>query len=245
MAQVVIVTGGAGGIGSAVCRALAQDGLNVAIADFNINAAIQLADDIRNEGGDALALRVDVGEKASVDSMTETVLGRYGQIDFLVNGAGVRTLAPILRMTEEEWDWVLKINLKGVFLCSQVVGAHMLTRKEGRIINIASGRGVVGGRGERGESHYAASKGGVIAFTKSLSKELAPHSILVNAIAPGRTDTSMARGAYTEEEWKKVASLPPLMGGLTRKEEIVGLIRYLFSDAARYVTGQLFLLRTP
>ncbi len=158
MAQVVIVTGGAGGIGSAVCRALAQDGLKVAIADFNTDAAIQLAEDIRKEGGDALALRVDVGEKASVDSMTETVLGRYGQIDFLLNVAGVRTLAPILRMTEEEWDWVLKINLKGVFLCSKVVGAHMLARKEGRIINIASGRGVVGGRGGRGESHYAASK---------------------------------------------------------------------------------------
>jgi len=245
MAQVVIVTGGAGGIGSAVCKALAQDGLNVAIADFNTDAAIQLADEIRKEGGESLALQADVGEKASVNSMAEKVIERYGQIDFLLNGAGVRTIAPIMHMTEEEWDRVLKINLKGVFLCSQVVGAHMLARKEGRIINIASGRGVVGGRGERGESHYAASKGGVIAFTKSLSKELAPHSILVNAIAPGRTDTSMAREAYTEEEWKKVASLPPLMGGLTRKEEIVGLIRYLFSDAARYVTGQLFLLRTP
>jgi NAD(P)-dependent dehydrogenase (short-subunit alcohol dehydrogenase family) len=245
MAQVVIVTGGAGGIGSAVCRALAQDGLKVAIADFNTDAATQLSDDIRKEGGDALSLRVDVGEKASVDSMTETVLERYGQIDFLLNVAGVRTLAPILQMTEEEWDWVLKINLKGVFLCSKVVGAHMLARKEGRIINIASGRGVVGGRGGRGESHYAASKAGVIAFTKSLAKELAPHSILVNAIAPGRTDTAMARGGYTEGEWKKVAALSPLMGGLTRKEEIVGLIRYLLSDAARYVTGQFFLLRTP
>ena len=245
MAQAVIVTGGAGGIGSAVCRALAQDGLNVAIADFNTDAAIQLADDIRKEGGDALALQADVGEKASVNSMTETVLERYGQIDFLLNVAGVRTIAPILHMTEEEWDWVLKINLKGVFLCSQVVGAHMLARKEGRIINIASGRGVVGGRGDRGESHYAASKAGVIAFTKSLAKELAPHSILVNAIAPGRTDTSMARGGYTEGEWKKVEALSPLMGGLTRKEEIVGLIRYLLSDAARYVTGQFFLLRTP
>ncbi len=217
----------------------------MAIADFNTDAAIQLADDIRQEGGDALALQADVGEKASVISMAENVLERYGQIDFLLKGAGVRTIAPIMHMTEEEWDWVLKINLKGVFLCSQVVGAHMLARKEGRIINIASGRGVVGGRGERGESHYAASKGGVIAFTKSLAKELAPHNILVNAIAPGRTDTSMARAGYTEGEWKKVEALSPLMGGLTRKEEIVGLIRYLLSDAACYVTGQFFLLRTP
>ena len=180
--------------------------------------------------------------KGGVIAFTKSIAKELAPHSILVNAiAPGRTDTSMCAPT----TWVLKINLKGVFLCSQVVGAHMLARKEGRIINIASGRGVVGGRGERGESHYAASKGGVIAFTKSIAKELAPHSILVNAIAPGRTDTSMARGAYTEGEWKKVASLPPLMGGLTRKEEIVGLIRYLFSDAARYVTGQLFLLRTP
>ncbi|NIO11153.1 MAG: SDR family oxidoreductase, partial [Deltaproteobacteria bacterium] len=227
------------GIGSAVCKALAQDGLSVAVADFNGDAAVQLTDEIRKEGGESLAVETDVGDKAKVNSLVEKVIDRYGQVDFLINGAGIRTIHPILDMTEEEWDRVIEINLKGVFLCSQIVGAHMRSRNQGRIINIASGRGVVGGRGERGESHYAASKGGVIAFTKSAANELARHNILVNAIAPGRTDTSMARGAYTETEWEKVAALPPLMGGLTRKEEIVGLIRYLISDAACYVTGQL------
>ncbi|MFQ5850384.1 MAG: SDR family NAD(P)-dependent oxidoreductase [Candidatus Binatia bacterium] len=242
MAQVVVVTGGAGGIGSVICRELARDGLHVVIADFNGEAGIQLAKEIRQEGGEALALQVDVGDKASVKGMTEKVLERHGQIDFLINGAGVRTIAPVQDMTEEEWDWVLRINLKGVFLCSQAVAAHMLKRKEGRIISIASGRGVAG---QPKCSHYAASKAGVIAFSKSLAKELAPHNILVNAIAPGRTDTAMARAGYTEEEWKTVKAASPLMGGLTRKEEIVGLIRYLVSDSTRYVTGQLFLLRTP
>ncbi|MEE8074031.1 MAG: SDR family NAD(P)-dependent oxidoreductase [Candidatus Binatia bacterium] len=242
MAQVVIVTGGAGGIGSAICRAMAQDKHRVVIADFNEEGAAQLANDISKEGGDALALQVDVGDKASVIGMTGKVLERYGQIDFLINGAGVRTIVPVQDMPEEQWDRVIRINLKGVFLCSQAVAAHMVERKEGRIINIASGRGVAG---QPKCSHYAASKAGVIAFTKSLATELAPNNVLVNAIAPGRTDTAMARAGATEEQWKQAQTIPPLLGGLTGKEEITGLIRYLLSDSTRYVTGQLFLLRTP
>ena len=112
------------------------------IADFNEEGAAELAGNISKEGGDALALQVDVGDKASVNGMTQKVLDRYGQIDVLINGAGVRTIVPVLDMPEEQWDWVIRINLKGVFLCSQAVAAHMVARKEGRIINIASGRGV-------------------------------------------------------------------------------------------------------
>jgi 3-oxoacyl-[acyl-carrier protein] reductase len=242
MAQVVIVTGGAGGIGSAICRAMAQDRLRVVIADFNGEGAAQLANKISKEGGDVLALQVDVGDKTSVRDMTGKVLARYGQIDFLINGAGVRTIVPVQDMPEEQWDRVIRINLKGVFLCSQSVAAHMVERKEGRIINIASRRGVAG---QPKCSHYAASKAGVIAFTKSLALELAPVNVLVNAIAPGRADTAMARAGATDERWKEIQAIPPLMGGLTGKEEITGLIRYLLSDSTRYVTGQLFLLRTP
>ncbi len=242
MAQVVIVTGGAGGIGSAICRAMAQDKHRVVIADFNEEGAAQLASDISKEGGDALALQVDVGDKASVKGMTGKVLKRYGQIDFLINGAGVRTIVPVQDMPEEQWDRVIRINLKGVFLCSQAVAAHMVERKEGRIINVASGRGVAG---QPKCSHYAASKAGVIAFTKSLATELAPNNVLVNAIAPGRADTAMARQGATEEQWKEAQAIPPLLGGLTGKDEITGLIRYLLSDSTRYITGQLFLLRTP
>ncbi|MDP6559610.1 MAG: SDR family NAD(P)-dependent oxidoreductase [Candidatus Binatia bacterium] len=242
MAQVAIVTGGAGGIGSEICTALAQDGFQVAVADFNDEAAGQLSDRLKKEGKEALSVKVDVGDEASVAGMTQKVLERYGKIDLLLNGAGIMPRHPVLEISEEEWDRVLRINLKGTFLCSRAAAAHMVGRKEGRIINVASGRGVAGAPNA---AHYAASKAGVIAFTKTLAKELAPHNIIVNAIAPGRTDTPMARAGSTDEQWKESETISPLMGGLTKKEEIVGLIRYLLSDSSRFITGQLFLLRTP
>lgn len=242
MAQAAIVTGGAGGIGSAICRSLAENDLKVVVADFAEQAAMRLAEEIRKGGGEAVALQVDVGEGKSVGRMVEKSLENYHQIDFLINGAGVISRFPVEEMAEEEWDRVLRINLKGTFLCSQAVARHMVQRKEGRIISIASGRGVAG---QANAAHYSASKAGVIAFTKSLAMELAPHNILVNAIAPGATDTPMARGRSTEEEWRQREAVPPLMGGLTKKEEIVGLIRYLLSEPAKYITGQTFFLRTP
>lgn len=241
MARSIIVTGGAGGIGSAICRGLVADGLRVVIADFVGEAARSLAQELRR-GGEAVAVQVDVGDKASVERMVEQSLRSYSQIDFLLNGAGVMSRLPVQQMPEEEWDRVLRINLKGTFLCSQAVARHMVQRKEGRIVNIASGRGVAG---QARAAHYAASKAGVIAFTKSLALELAPHNVTVNAIAPGATDTAMSRSGMTEEDWKKREAVPPLMGGLTHKEEIVGLIRYLLSEPAKYLTGQTFFLRTP
>lgn len=243
MARAVIVTGGAGGIGSAISRALAEDGLKVVVADFDERAAQALAQEIRQGGAEAVSQKVDVADAASAGQMVRESAERFGQIDFLINGAGVMSRVPVVEMAEEEWDRVLRINLKGTFLCSQAAARHMIARKEGRIINIASGRGIAG---QPRAAHYAASKAGVIAFTKSLAAELAPYNIIVNAIAPGATDTPMSRaGVATEEEWKKREAVPPLMGGLTRKEEIVGLIRYLLSEPARYITGQTFLLRTP
>ena len=242
MSQVVIVTGGAGGIGSPICRGLAQDGLKVVVADFADQAGKSLAEEIGKQDGEAIFQKVDVGNKASVGQMVERTLKRYSQIDFLINGAGVMSRAPVQEMAEEEWDRVLRINLKGTFLCSQAVSRHMMQRKAGRIICVASGRGVAG---QPRAAHYAASKAGVIAFVKSLAVELAPHNVLVNAIAPGATDTPMSRAGSTEEEWKKREAVPPLMGGLTKKEEIIGLIRYLLSEPAKYITGQTFFLRTP
>jgi NAD(P)-dependent dehydrogenase (short-subunit alcohol dehydrogenase family) len=242
MAKVVIVTGGAGGIGSEICKGLSADGLNVVIADYAREAAEKTAAEVRNNGGAATAIQTDVGSKQSVHEMVNGALREYGRIDFLLNGAGVLTRVPVVDMPEEDWDRVLRINLKGTFLCSQAVAQHMIPKKEGRIISIASGRGVAG---QARAAHYAASKAGVIAFTKSLAMELAPHNITVNAIAPGATDTPMSRSGSTPEEFKKREAVPPLMDGLTTKEEIVGLIRYLLSDATRYVTGQTFFLRTP
>jgi NAD(P)-dependent dehydrogenase (short-subunit alcohol dehydrogenase family) len=242
VSQVIVVTGGAGGIGSEICRCLAADGLTVVVADYAKEAAEQVAADIRQAKGDAVAVQVDVGNKASVAEMMQQVLTQYGQVDILFNGAGIMTRIPVVELPEEEWDRVLRINLKGTFLCSQAAAKHMIPKKQGRIINIASGRGVAG---QARSAHYAASKAGVIAFTKSLAVELAPYDIPVNAICPGATDTPMSRAGSTPEEFKKREEVPPLMDGLTKKEEIVGLIRYLLSDATKYVTGQTFFLRTP
>ncbi len=242
MSQVVIVTGGAGGIGAPICRALAHDGMKVVVADFAEPEGNSLAEEIVRAGGAAIFQKVDVGEKTSVGKMVEKTLERFSRIDFLINGAGVISRAPVREMAEEDWDRVLRINLKGTFLCSQAVARPMTERRSGRILCLASGRGVAG---QPRAAHYAASKGGVIAFVKSLAIELAPDNVLVNAIAPGATDTAMARSGSTEEEWKKREAVPPLLGGLTTKEEIVGLVRYLFSEPAKHITGQTFFLRTP
>jgi NAD(P)-dependent dehydrogenase (short-subunit alcohol dehydrogenase family) len=242
MSQIVVVTGGAGGIGAPICRALAQDGMKVVVADFAEAAGKSLAEKIGKEGGEAIFQKVDVGDKASVLRMVAKALERFSRIDFLINGAGVISRAPVQEMAEEDWDRVLRINLKGTFLCSQAVARPMTEQRSGRILCLASGRGVAG---QPGAAHYAASKAGVIAFVKSLAAELAPDNVLVNAIAPGATDTAMSRSGSTEEEWKKREAVPPLLGGLTTKEEIVGLVRYLLSEPARHITGQTFFLRTP
>ena len=242
MSKVVIVTGGAGGIGSAICQGLAQDGLRVVVADMADQAGNALVEEIRRGGGDAVFQRVDVGDKASVEQMVQAALVHHSQIDFLINGAGVMPRTLVQDMKEEEWDRVLRINLKGTFLCSQAVLQPMMKQGAGRIICITSGRGVAG---QARAAHYAASKAGVMGFVKSLALEMAPHNISVNAIAPGATDTPMSRAGSTEEEWKKREAVPPLMGGFTTKEEIVGLLRYLLSEQARYLTGQTYFLRSP
>ncbi len=239
MSQVVIITGAAGGIGSAICTGLVSDGNRVVIADFDSTAAERLTKDL---GGGSLAVRVDVSNKKSVENMVSEARSRFGNIDVLLNGAGIMPRHQVKDISEEEWDRVLGTNLKGVFLCSQAVSGHMVERKQGRILSIASGRGVAGAAGA---AHYAASKAGVIAFTKSLADELAPHNVLVNALAPGRTDTPMSRAGTSEEEWKKRKAQSPLLGGFTPVEEIVGLVSYLISDATKNVTGQVFFLKTP
>lgn len=242
MPQVAIITGGAGGIGAPICRALAADGIKIVVADVAPDAGRALADEIGRAGGEALFVATDVGDPASARNMVELALARFGRIDFLINGAGVMSRAPVVEMAEAEWDRVIRINLTGTFLCSQAAARRMTERRSGRIVCIASGRGVAG---QPRAAHYAASKAGVIAFVKSLAAELAPHDVVVNAIAPGATDTAMSRAGSTVDEWKKREAVPPLMGGLTTKEEIVGLIRYLLSEPARFITGQTFLLRTP
>jgi NAD(P)-dependent dehydrogenase (short-subunit alcohol dehydrogenase family) len=242
MSKTILVTGGAGGICSEICRGMAADGLNVVVADFAKEGAEKVAAEIIANNGHAIAIQVDVGDPKSVASMMEKAVAQYGQVDYVFCGAGVMDRVPVLEMSEEIWDRLMRINLKGVFLCAQAAARHMIQRNEGRILSIASGRGVAG---QARSAHYAASKAGVIAFTKSLAMELAPNNITINCVCPGATDTPMSRIGFTEEQFKKREEVPPLMDGLTHKFEIVGLVRYLLSDAAKYITGQTYFLRTP
>jgi len=241
MSKTILVTGGAGGICSDICRGLASDGLKVVVADYAQDAAEKVAAEIRENNGDAMAVKVDVGDPASVAEMMSRAISKYGQIDYAFCGAGVMDRVAVIEMPEQVWDRLMRINLKGVFLCAQAAAKHMIPRKEGRILSIASGRGVAGAPRS---AHYAASKAGVIAFTKSLAVELAPDNITVNCVCPGATDTPMSRIGFTPEQFKKREEIPPLMDGLTHKFEIVGLVRYLLSDATKFVTGQTFFLRT-
>jgi NAD(P)-dependent dehydrogenase (short-subunit alcohol dehydrogenase family) len=242
MSKTILVTGGAGGICSDICRGLAADGLKVVVADYAHDAAEKVASEIRENNGDAMAVKVDVGDPVSVAEMMSRAIGKYGQIDYAFCGAGVMDRVPVIEMPEQVWDRLMRINLKGVFLCAQAAAKHMIPRREGRILSIASGRGVAGAPRS---AHYAASKAGVIAFTKSLAVELAPDNITVNCVCPGATDTPMSRIGFTPEQFKKREEIPALMDGLTHKFEIVGLVRYLLSDATKFVTGQTFFLRTP
>ena len=242
MSKTILVTGGAGGICSDICRGLAADGLKVVVADYAQDAAEKVAAEIRENNGDAMAVKVDVGDPASVAEMMSRAISKYGQIDYAFCGAGVMDRVAVIEMPEQVWDRLMRINLKGVFLCAQAAAKHMIPRKKGRILSIASGRGIAGAPRS---AHYAASKAGVIAFTKSLAVELAPDNITVNCVCPGATDTPMSRIGFTPEQFKKREEIPPLMDGLTHKFEIVGLVRYLLSDATKFVTGQTFFLRTP
>lgn len=241
MSKTILVTGGAGGICSEICRGMAADGLNVVVADFAKDAAAIVAAEINANKGNAIAVPVDVGDPKSVAAMMEQAVAKYGQVDYVFCGAGVMDRVAIVEMPEEMWDRLMRINLKGVFLCAQAAARHMIPRNEGRILSIASGRGVAG---QARSAHYAASKAGVIAFTKSLAMELAPNSITVNCVCPGATDTPMSRIGFSPDQFKKREEIPPLMDGLTHKFEIVGLVRYLLSDASKYITGQTFFLRT-
>ena len=242
MSKTILVTGGAGGICSDICRGLAADGLKVVVADYAQDAAEKVAAEIRENNGDAMAVKVDVGDPASVAEMMSRAISKYGQIDYAFCGAGVMDRVAVIEMPEQVWDRLMRINLKGVFLCAQAAAKHMIPRKEGRILSIASGRGVAGAARS---AHYAASKAGVIAFTKSLAVELAPDNITVNCVCPGATDTPMSRIGFTPEQFKKREEIPPLMDGLTHKFEIVGLVRYLLSDATKFVTVRLSFCAHP
>lgn len=233
--RVAIVTGGARGIGKAIGTALAKEGVDIVVADIDLPTAEETARAIEALGVEALALRVDVADRESVQRMVEAVLKRFGRIDILVNNAGICPLRPFEEISEEEWDRVLDVNLKGAFLCSQAVVKVLRRNGWGRIINIASVAGKIGG--VKVGAHYAASKGGMIALTLCLARQYAPYGITVNAIAPATVATDMIKSWPEEDKRELVASIP--LGRLGQPEDVAAAVVFLASDAASFITGEV------
>jgi 3-oxoacyl-[acyl-carrier protein] reductase len=232
--KVALITGGAQGIGKAVALLLARNGADLVISDINLAKAQETAKEVQANGRKALALKVDVANLEDVEQMVQTVLEEFHQIDILVNNAGIARDKLILRMTEEDWDAVLDVNLKGTFNCTKVVIRHMSKQKNGKIVNIAS---VVGEMGNAGQANYSASKAGVIGFTKTIAREFAKRGINVNAIAPGYIETPLTDtlSEKVKEELKRMIPLERL----GRPEDVAEAVLFLVSGASNYITGQV------
>ncbi|HEV8720639.1 MAG TPA: SDR family NAD(P)-dependent oxidoreductase [Candidatus Binatia bacterium] len=236
--RMAIVTGAGQGIGRAIALGLAREGARVAIADVNEERANTVKNEIEASGGRALAIRTDVSYEDSVQTMIEKSLKEFLRVDILVNNAGIFPTSPVEEMSEEDWDRVIGTNLVGAFLCARAVVPKFLEQGTGRIISITSGRAF---QGAKNGAHYAASKAGIIGFSKSLALELAPHRITVNVICPGITDTAQPRGHQTEEQIYAQGQRIPL-GRIGQPEDLVGPAVFLASDAAAFITGQTLLV---
>ena len=238
-ARVALVTGGASGIGLACARLLARNGATVAVADRNPTGAQAARDAIVDAGGEALAVPVDVADSAAVQSLVDDVLARYGRIDILVHCAGVSPRKNVVDLSDADWHDVIAINLDGTMYVARAVARHMLPRRSGTMVLIASDRGLLG---QSAKSAYAASKGGVIAFAKSLALELGPHGITVNALNPGTTDTPLVRAEMPPALWERRVKEDPL-GKLSEPEDIAEIVLFLAGAAGRFMTGQLITTR--
>jgi 3-oxoacyl-[acyl-carrier protein] reductase len=232
--KTAIITGAGGGIGGAIADRFAREGANVVVADIDAQTANNRVTDIEAKGGTAVALVVDVTNKKSVQQMVRSTLERWGRIDILVNVAGGAQIKEVVDMEEANWDHIIDMNLKSVFLCSQGVLPSMLKQRYGKIVSISS---IYGFTGNATRASYAAAKAGVAVFTKSLALEVATDGINVNAIAPGRVATDRVRGHYSEAEWaERVAAIP--MRRAATPEEIAPTALFLVKDENSYITGQ-------
>lgn len=230
--KVAIITGSGRGLGKEAALLFAEEGAKVVVCDINKEAADEVASAINGNGGEAMAARVDVTDVASIQTMADAVMQRFGKIDVLVNNAGITADAQLVKMTDDQWDRVINVNLKGVYLCSKAIAPLMIAKGSGRIINTSS---VVGVYGNFGQSNYVATKAGVIGMTKVWAKELGRKGITVNAVAPGFTMTEMM-ATVPEKVLTTIKEKTPL-GRLGEPRDIAYAYLYLASDEASFVNG--------
>jgi len=232
--KVSVITGGARGIGRAIALAFAKEGSNIAICDINPELLAEVQKEIAASGREVIAEKVDVTKLDKVQKFVQKALDKFGKIDILINNAGITRDGLLVRMNETDWEAVLNVNLKGMFNCTKAVARPMMKKRGGKIINMASIIGIVG---NAGQANYAASKGGAIAFTKSIAKELASRNINVNAIAPGFIETNMTDTLSNEIKETIKKQIP--LGKWGNVQDVANLALFLVSDASAYITGQV------
>jgi NAD(P)-dependent dehydrogenase (short-subunit alcohol dehydrogenase family) len=235
--KVAIVTGARRGLGRTHALTLAQAGARVVVSDISLEDCEKVAQEIEKEGGEALAVECDISKKEEVDEMVKKTVEKFGKVDILVNNAGICPFKPFLELTEEDWDKVLDVNLKGYFLCTQSAAKEMAKQKSGVIINIASVAMGQQGVGFPNIVHYCASKGGIVGMTEALALELAPYNIRVNAIAPGLIETPMIDSIKSDPKSMEglLARVP--MKRVGQPQEVSNLVLFLASDESSYITG--------
>lgn len=230
--KIGIVTGAGSGIGEAIAKKLAEEGCNLVATDINETSLNRVVNEILSSGYKAIGVKADVASKAEVEFLVSATIQKYGKIDLLVNNAGIYPASPVTELKEEEWNRVIDVDLKGVFLCSQEVIKYMIKQKSGAIVNIGS---VDGKEPPGGNVHYSAAKAGVMNMTKSFALELAKYGIRVNSVSPGWVATP---NVLANDRWKMIINKIPL-GRLAKTEEIASGVLFLLTDYASYITGEI------
>lgn len=238
--RVAVITGSARGIGKQIALCFASEGANIVVSDVLTAEMEDTAQEIKNLGRDVITVKTDVSKKKEVENLVNNTIDNFKKVDILVNNAGISRQADLLEMTEDVWDEVMNVNLKGAFLCTQAAARYMVEQKYGKIINIASVIGL--GNAAKGMVNYAVSKAGIVQLTKSSATELSPYGINANAIAPATIPTDFNTRSGTPEqiekflEWRKSVTL---LGRLGTKEDVANLALFLASDDSSYITGQV------